>query len=247
MTTKAKATKNKQYEIRTFNFEFKKTAKTPNDIIIEGRAAVFNSPSDSGGLAGFMEVIRPGAFKDAITTDDIRALFNHDKNYVLGRNTAGTLELFEDAAGLGVKITAPQTTWARDLATSMERGDITQMSFAFIPRDTKDATGNIIKGDAWNFNTDPILREIKSVQLFDVSIVTYPFYEDTCALITAREAARETKPEPPAVTIPGATAPDPPVVPVPTETETPATPEPETIEREQELLLLELQEKIIKK
>ena len=91
----------KTAERRSFKFETKNVKKDDKKktITIEGHAAIFNSPSDSGGLAWFTEEIMPGAFKDAIKEDDVRALFNHDSNYVMGRNTAGTLELKEDDNG----------------------------------------------------------------------------------------------------------------------------------------------------
>ena len=69
--------------------------------VIEGHAAVFDSWSETlGGIFPFVEKVSKGAFKDSIGKDDIRALFNHDPNYVLGRNLAGTLELEEDDVGL---------------------------------------------------------------------------------------------------------------------------------------------------
>ena len=101
--------------------------------VIEGHAAVFDSWSETlGGIFPFQEIVRKGAFNESIGRDDIRALFNHDPNYVLGRNRAGTLELVEDDVGLRVRITPPDTTWAKDLQASIRRGDITQMSIGFI-------------------------------------------------------------------------------------------------------------------
>ena len=108
---------------------------------IEGHAAVFDSWSETlGGIFPFKEIVRKGAFNESIGKDDIRALFNHDPNYVLGRNRAGTLELVEDDIGLRVKITPPDTSWAKDILTSIRRGDITQMSIGFIVEDDKWST-----------------------------------------------------------------------------------------------------------
>src|SRR4051812_3492156 len=98
-----------------------------NAPVIEGYAALFNSPSQD--LGGFVETIAPGAFRDAIPKSDIRALFNHDANFVLGRMKAGTLDVEEDRKGLKIRNTPPDTQWARDLVTSMKRGDVDQMSF----------------------------------------------------------------------------------------------------------------------
>lgn len=137
--------------------------------IIEGHAAVFDSWSETlGGIFPFKEIVRKGAFNESIGKDDIRALFNHDPNYVLGRNRAGTLELVEDEIGLRVKITPPDTSWAKDILTSIRRGDITQMSIGFIVLD-----------DKWSTKDGMDVREIRKVQLFDVSPVTFPAYTAT--------------------------------------------------------------------
>ena len=134
---------------------------------IEGHAAMFDKLSEP--LIGFREKIAPGAFVNSIKKDDIRALFNHDANYVLGRNKAKTLTLREDDLGLYIEIDPPDTQWARDLQESIRRGDISQMSFGFITL-----------RDSWvhTKNKDSI-RTLEEVQLFDVSPVTYPAYPQT--------------------------------------------------------------------
>lgn len=138
-------------------------------VTIEGHAAVFDSWSETlGGIFPFKEIVRKGAFNESIGKDDIRALFNHDPNYVLGRNRAGTLELVEDDIGLRVKITPPDTSWAKDILTSIRRSDITQMSIGFIVED-----------DKWSTKDGMDVREIRKVQLFDVSPVTFPAYTAT--------------------------------------------------------------------
>jgi HK97 family phage prohead protease len=65
---------------------------------ISGYSAVFDRLSED--LGGFREKIKPGAFKNALAGSDVRALFNHDSNYILGRESAGTLQLHEDSKGL---------------------------------------------------------------------------------------------------------------------------------------------------
>lgn len=132
---------------------------------LAGHAAVFNKAVD---LGYFTEIVRPGAFKRSIGEDDVRALFNHDSNLVLGRNRAGTLTLSEDSVGLAIECRLPDTQLARDLAVSIARGDVSQMSFGFYARETK------IVRDGDNYT-----RELLDCQLFDVSVVTYPAYEDT--------------------------------------------------------------------
>jgi HK97 family phage prohead protease len=137
--------------------------------IIEGHAALFESLSqDLGGIFPFKEKIRTGAFKLSIEKDDVRALWNHDPNYVLGRNRAGTLSLEETEKGLKVRIQPPDTQWARDLTESIKRGDVTQMSFGFI-----------CEKDNWTVEDGADIRTLERVKLFDVSPVTFPAYLDT--------------------------------------------------------------------
>lgn len=136
---------------------------------IEGHAAVFNQWSETLGYwFPYKEKVMPGAFTETIEKDDIRALFNHDPNYVLGRNKSGTLELREDDQGLFVSITPPDTQWARDLMTSIARGDITQMSFGFK-----------VISDRWGLEDGEDIRELHKVKLYDVSPVTFPAYPQT--------------------------------------------------------------------
>ena len=136
---------------------------------IEGYASVFDSWSEElGGNSPFRERVVKGAFEETIQRDDIRALFNHDPNYVLGRNVAGTLTLEEDDKGLKVRIVPPNTQWAKDLLISIKRGDITQMSFGFT-----------VILDRWSYEDNIDVREILKVKLFDVSPVTFPAYTQT--------------------------------------------------------------------
>lgn len=135
---------------------------------IRGYAAVFDALSQP--MMGFREIIRKGAFKKTLREADVRAHFNHDPNIVLGRNHAGTLDLREDDKGLLYAITPPDTQAAADLIKSIERGDVTQSSFAFQKvkdRWTEDKT------------TNTVTRELLEVKLFDVSPVTYPAYTQT--------------------------------------------------------------------
>lgn len=155
-------------EIRTMCSEVRASPGEGGGLRFSGYAARFNSPSED--LGGFIERIAPGAFAEAIRHDDVRALFNHDPNYVLGRNTAGTLELREDDNGLQMDIDAPDMQWVRDLHENVKLGNINQCSFAFT-----------VEADEWERgkNGAPDVRTLKRVRLYDVSIVTYPAYEAT--------------------------------------------------------------------
>lgn len=146
---------------------------------IVGHAAVFNQWASIGGM--FRERVMPGAFKRAIDTQDVRALFNHDPNVVLGRNRANTLTLSEDATGLRYEIVPPDTQAARDLLISIERGDISQGSFGF--RATQG-------GQQWNWDPAVPERTLTDVDLFDVSPVTFPAYEGTDVAVRHLEQCR---------------------------------------------------------
>ncbi len=135
---------------------------------IEGHAAVFNQLSVPLGGGWFRERINPGAFTKTIQNDDIRALWNHDDNYVLARNKSGTLVLREDDKGLFVSMAPPDTTWAQDLLVSIKRGDVDQMSFGF------DVIGEI-----WVKENGENIRTLTEVKLWDVSPVTFPAYPQT--------------------------------------------------------------------
>jgi uncharacterized protein len=141
---------------------------------IAGYAAVFNSLSDD--LGGFREKIDPGAFTKTIKGDDIRALKNHNDDYVLGRNKSKTLTLTEDKHGLAIDILPPDTQWAKDLMVSIDRGDIDQMSFGFRTI-----------SDRWETKDEKEIRTLEEVRLFDVSPVTFPAYTDTQVALRSLE------------------------------------------------------------
>lgn len=146
-------------------------AKDDEPAKISGHAAVFNKLSLP--LGGFRERIRPGAFSKTIQEADVRALWNHDANFVLGRTASKTLQVREDAKGLFFEAQPPDTTWARDLIVTMERGDVDQASFAF--RVVREEWMN--EGD----ETKETIRELIEVELRDVSPVTFPAYTQTDA------------------------------------------------------------------
>lgn len=154
--------------------------------VIRGHAAVFNQLSED--LGGFREQIVPGAFTEAIQKDDVRALIDHLSHLILGRNTAGTLRLSEDAHGLAVEIDPPDVSYARDLVVSMKRGDITQMSFGFSVRPS---------GQDWAKDDEGrYIRTLKRLRLFDVSPVTFPVYPQTDVAVRALGEFRSTEDAP---------------------------------------------------
>jgi HK97 family phage prohead protease len=148
--------------------EFRVKRSDSGAATLEGYAAVFNSLSEDFG--GWREQLAPGCFtSDLATQPDVRALVNHDPNLILGRTKANTLTLAEDATGLRFECNLPDTQAARDLATSIDRGDIDQCSF-----------GMYVEQADWGDLADgSTVRTIKIASLFDVSAVTYPAYTAT--------------------------------------------------------------------
>lgn len=153
---------------------------------IVGRAAVFYDGTEETEYKLFdaivaedgrtispalVERISERAFNKALSEKhDVRALFNHDPNLVLGRTKSGTLKLTKSLRGLDYEVKPGDTTVARDVAEHIKRGDVTGSSFGFIVRDQKFSHDKERGVD---------IREIRSLDLTDVSCVTYPAYSAT--------------------------------------------------------------------
>jgi len=158
--------------------EFRMEEVEQQENTIRGYAAVYNS--DSEWMGGFYEQISTGAF-DYVMDDDVRAYFNHDENLLLGRVSSGTLRIGTDKKGLWYEVDLPNTTYARDLAELMKRGDVNQSSFAFL-----------IDQDRWEERDGKTYRIIEKVsRLLDVSPVAQPAYPEA----TSGLVSRNDKPE----------------------------------------------------
>jgi len=170
------------HDSRAFDCEYREADGDKPPMLV-GYAARFNEWSED--LGWFRERIRPGAFKKALMSSDVRALYNHDSNQLpLGR-TPKTLRIEEDSKGLKVEIDLPDTQTARDLMTSIKRGDISQMSFGFAVADA---------GDEWLEKDGEIKRTITEVkELFDVSPVVFPAYKSTRISVRTAEKVEEIK------------------------------------------------------
>jgi HK97 family phage prohead protease len=143
---------------------------------LEGYAALFNSRSEN--LGGFTETINPGAFRSSLKArNDIKLLWNHNSDIVLGSTRAGTMTLTEDERGLRVSALLPNNTAGRDARESIARRDVTGFSFGF----SMPARG----GDEWN--SEGTERVLKSVRLHEVSVgVAFPAYPETNGTATVR-------------------------------------------------------------
>jgi HK97 family phage prohead protease len=157
--------------------------------IIRGYAIYYNSLSRD--LGGFQEIIRPGALRSALSKSDldVRALINHDPNLVLGRSKAGTLRMQDGERGLYIEIDPNMNvSYVRDLIENMKDGNISGMSFRFYMFD------DFSKGQTWTKTPEGhIQREITEFgAIDDVSIVTYPAYDDASAAVRSLEAFQKT-------------------------------------------------------
>lgn len=150
-----------------------------SDPVITGHPLLYGKWSDD--LGGFRERILPGAASKTIREGDIRVLFNHDPNFVIGRTKSGTAEFTEQVQGVAMRATPPATTWATDLITTMRRGDVDQMSFAFTAiRDEWREPKR--EGELYE-------RDIAELRMYDASVVTFPAYVQTDAQVrSAMEA-----------------------------------------------------------
>ncbi len=163
--------------IRAPSLEPRAEGDTPPKVV--GYAAIFDALSDD--LGGFREKIAPGAFAKSLG-GDVKALFNHDPNRVLGRSTSKTLRLQEDNRGLLVEFEPPNTAEARGVLELIRRGDVDQMSFGFRVKPG---------GQKWEDQRDgTVIRTLTDVELFDVSVVTFPAYPQTEAYVRGLSVAK---------------------------------------------------------
>jgi HK97 family phage prohead protease len=169
--------KNEKIEKRTLSIENYDAEKG----IIEGYAAVFDTPSTD---LGFTEIIEPNAITDdTIKTSDVFAVIDHDRSKgVLARSRfgEGSLNLILDNKGLKYEFTLPDTNVGKELRSYLDRGEITASSFAFT-----------VKEDEWTNNNGNYQRVVKLVdQIFDVSPVFEPAYQGTEVAIRSLESMK---------------------------------------------------------
>lgn len=157
-------------EYRSFRkLELREAKKEGVIGVLVGYAAVFNS--ESADFGGWKEVLRAGCFKRSLTEmPDVRALYQHNPAQVLGRRGANTLTVREDDHGLYVEIELIDTQFNKDVLANVRSGNIDAMSF-----------GMVAKKYEWDVNEERgyDLRILTDVDLFEVSVVTWPAYEET--------------------------------------------------------------------
>lgn len=161
------------YQVRSTQSKFE-TREADGEMYISGYFAVFNSEYEM--WPGAVESIADTAFDGALA-DDIRCLINHETRLVLGRNKAGTLTLKVDTRGLWGEVRInPNDQDAVNLYERVKRGDVDQCSFGF---DTLD--------EEFEDRGDTVKWTIKKVKLYEVSVVTFPAYEETSVSARKRQ------------------------------------------------------------
>lgn len=157
------------------------TRSDDTGMYIEGYFSVFNSNYEI--YPGCTESVAPGAFSNTLG-GDIKALCDHDTRLVLGRNKAGTLELREDSHGLWGRITInPNDSDAVNLYERVKRGDVDQCSFGF---DIREEEADFRDDGSVHFT-------IRDVELFEVSVVTFPAYAETSVSARKQDVAEIQK------------------------------------------------------
>lgn len=156
----------KEMQVRSITSDLK-TREENEEMYLEGYFAVFNRETEL--WPGAYEEIDPGAFDNTLG-NDVRCLINHDTTLVLGRNKANTLELKADSHGLWgrVKINTNDTD-AVNIYERVKRGDVSGNSFGF----------NILNEETDYKEDGTVKWTIKEIDLHEVSICTFPAYEDT--------------------------------------------------------------------
>jgi len=135
-------------------------------------------------INGRMETLKPGAFTEALKSSDAVALFNHDPNGILGRQSSGTLRLEDSDEGLRFSVDLPDTQVGRDVRTLVERGDIVGASFGFVP-------GKV------TFSRDPatgleVRTHVSVKELMDVSPVAMPAFAGTSLQLRSADGSTES-------------------------------------------------------
>lgn len=156
------------------SFNVTRQQESPDELIVEGYFALYEQETEL--YPGIFEIITKGAFDNTLQ-NDVRALWNHNTQYVLGRNKSGTLELKADDKGLFGTIRLPKTQYAEDLHVLISRGDVDQCSFGF----------NILEEDLEELADGGFRWRLKEVDLHEISVVTFPAYENTSVQARAKQ------------------------------------------------------------
>lgn len=160
--------------------------RAKGDPVIVGYGAVFYDGTEATEYelwAGLRERVMPTAFDRALKEgQDVRGLFNHDANYILGRTGPGTMKISKDAKGLRYEISPADTDQARTVLSAIDRGDVSGSSFGF----------RVVE-QLWREVGDTDIRELLDLDVFDVGPVVFPAYTGTDVAIRAAGSVDEVR------------------------------------------------------
>ncbi|MFM1525263.1 MULTISPECIES: HK97 family phage prohead protease [Helcococcus] len=170
-------------EYRSMSSKLEIRADTDEDLVIEGYFALFDDETELWN--GYFEKINRSAFDKTLKGEpDIRALFDHDTAKILGRTKNNTLVLRVDKKGLFGRIKINRNdTEAMNLYERVKRGDIDQCSFGF----------SILDQDVREGNNGSYHVEIRDLELFEVSVVTFPAYSNTSVSARKKDFENQKK------------------------------------------------------
>lgn len=142
----------------------------------------------------FYYMVDPGAFDQLLASEDldVSLVYEHEAKLIMARTTSGTLELFKEEDGIRFKAEIAEVSYANDVYTLIQRGDLSEMSFKALFLDGEDTEDQTDESGA------PI-RVIKNVRRFlDVSVVTSPAFDQTSVIAAGEdeEAKKEVTEEP---------------------------------------------------
>ena len=148
--------------------------------LLTGYAIRFDEPSElltAAGGATFVEVIKASALKRLGEQRDVKCLLSHDASKVLGSSRAGTLRLHPDAVGLRFELAPPNSPLGHDVTESVKRGDLTDVSFGFTVAED---------GEVWQRDKKPPVREIRAMQLFEISLCAWGAFASNRVVVEQR-------------------------------------------------------------
>lgn len=172
---------------KRFIHEIRAKQNDEGKLVVVGTPIVYNAVTKL--WEDVEEIIMPGAAADSIASDDVRAVWNHNTDIVLGRTKNATLKLVDGADGVACEIEFPDSEEGRSKFASVQRGDVDGMSFGFTPIDETWTARKEDSNDIWT-------RTITRLKVWEVSPCTFPQYDETEISARSKELALRNRPEP---------------------------------------------------